>query len=509
MTQRLLLWLCLTFLLVPLPRASHSQSLGPQIDQLLESYYSGTYDLVIDQALITSSQSGWQPSFRQTPVIDQVQRLRTQLESDRRALTQLEATATRTVSALQAARAQSSDAQLRLQATQAQITILEDKITKLETVAAQWEAARQTTTRQAYEARLVLRALGREAAADKRDQYLARENQLWTGQWQALEWLLGEESMADIIERERRAQWARASARASLAAVGNIRANLEQAEIRQSLYAQRVTQLESQLTTARAELQQALTTQNQTVTASRQTTQQLESRLAAQSQQLTTQQATTRQTAQQLTEAETTVDTTGQDVPTDIRLAAVGQFVPPVAGPAPLTATFRDPTYAADFGVDHNGLDIALTVGTPVLASRDGIVQEVKADGTDYNLTLQHADDWFTVYGHLSETFVLPGDLITAGTPVGRSGGAGGGHSTGPHLHFEVIHQGLYLDPLQVLTGFDYSLAGPDALVPSLATPPTPTLDAPADDSTPQSGGVTSASSPADTFPEIDLPFYD
>ena len=86
----------------------------------------------------------------------------------------------------------------------------------------------------------------------------------------------------------------------------------------------------------------------------------------------------------------------------------------------------------------HTGLDLGAEWGTPVHAALSGRVTISDFLG-GYGLTvvLQHDDqDQETLYGHLSEVFVQPGDWVEQGEAIGRVGSTG--NSTGPHLHFEV-----------------------------------------------------------------------
>jgi murein DD-endopeptidase MepM/ murein hydrolase activator NlpD len=86
----------------------------------------------------------------------------------------------------------------------------------------------------------------------------------------------------------------------------------------------------------------------------------------------------------------------------------------------------------------HTGTDIAAPAGTPVVATYSGRVTVADFVG-GYGLTvvLRHDDRTIeTIYGHLSEIFVRPGDTIQQGEVIGRVGSTG--NSTGPHLHFEL-----------------------------------------------------------------------
>ncbi len=88
----------------------------------------------------------------------------------------------------------------------------------------------------------------------------------------------------------------------------------------------------------------------------------------------------------------------------------------------------------------HNGVDIAASVGTPVLAAASGVIISAKSSG--YNggygsmIIISHSGNIQTVYGHLSSVNVSVGQTVSQGQTIGAVGNTG--KSTGPHLHFEV-----------------------------------------------------------------------
>lgn len=94
----------------------------------------------------------------------------------------------------------------------------------------------------------------------------------------------------------------------------------------------------------------------------------------------------------------------------------------------------------------HNGLDLLASPGTPVLASADGVVAFVGHNG-DYGLTVQidHGYGFQTSYSHLSSACVEGGAAIKRGDKIGGVGSSG--RTTGPHLHYEVVHNGTPVDP--------------------------------------------------------------
>lgn len=109
-------------------------------------------------------------------------------------------------------------------------------------------------------------------------------------------------------------------------------------------------------------------------------------------------------------------------------------------------------TYFGDWrgSYAHSGVDIANSTGTPIYASYPGTVIQSDDAGNGYGLCVQieHSSGWTTLYGHCSEILVEYGQKVQKGDVIALMGSTG--DSTGPHLHFEIIHWGEKVDP------FDY-----------------------------------------------------
>lgn len=96
--------------------------------------------------------------------------------------------------------------------------------------------------------------------------------------------------------------------------------------------------------------------------------------------------------------------------------------------------------YGARRGVKHHGIDVAARKGTPILAAASGRVGfSGRLRGYGNVVLLTHADNFFTVYAHTSVNLVKKGQSVKKGELIAKVGSTG--HSTGPHLHFEV-HKG-------------------------------------------------------------------
>lgn len=99
----------------------------------------------------------------------------------------------------------------------------------------------------------------------------------------------------------------------------------------------------------------------------------------------------------------------------------------------------------------HMALDIANNALPPVLASDTGTVTYAGCLTYGYgcHIIIDHGNGYQTLYGHLSQIGVTPGQAVSQGQQIGTMGSTG--RSTGPHLHFEVRSGGAQLNPLNFL----------------------------------------------------------
>lgn len=100
----------------------------------------------------------------------------------------------------------------------------------------------------------------------------------------------------------------------------------------------------------------------------------------------------------------------------------------------------------------HTGLDFPADVGTPIVAAAGGVVRTVEVHSAYGNmLEIDHGNGLVTRYAHTSAILVKSGDFVKRGQTVAKVGTTG--RSTGPHLHFEVMLDGVMQDPAKFLAG--------------------------------------------------------
>ena len=131
--------------------------------------------------------------------------------------------------------------------------------------------------------------------------------------------------------------------------------------------------------------------------------------------------------------------------------ASRSRRVPPVAKHVPeyvrpgvgiLTSGFK-----WRWGRMHTGIDLAGPYGSPIRAVTNAVVIEAdRESGYGNIIKLQHADGVVTYYAHLSKILVQVGEHVTAGQQIANEGDTG--HSTGPHLHFEVRINDVPINPI-------------------------------------------------------------
>jgi len=123
----------------------------------------------------------------------------------------------------------------------------------------------------------------------------------------------------------------------------------------------------------------------------------------------------------------------------------------PVDGPVGSGFGFRSDPFTS-LPALHTGLDFPAEIGTQIVAAAGGMVVSTERHPSYGNLVeIDHGNGLLTRYAHTSHVLVKTGDLVKRGQPVAQVGNSG--RSTGPHLHFEVLVEGVPQNPARFLAG--------------------------------------------------------
>ena len=98
----------------------------------------------------------------------------------------------------------------------------------------------------------------------------------------------------------------------------------------------------------------------------------------------------------------------------------------------------------------HSGIDLSASSGTPIYATRSGVVSVATySSSAGYYVTINHQDGFESKYLHMTHYIVGVGEYVTAGQVIGYVGSTG--TSTGPHLHFTICYNGSSVNPSDYL----------------------------------------------------------
>lgn len=125
-------------------------------------------------------------------------------------------------------------------------------------------------------------------------------------------------------------------------------------------------------------------------------------------------------------------------------------FIKPLSGGRYSSGYGRRKSPTKGASSNHKGVDWATPTGTAVFASCSGTVAKAGwGSGYGYVVYINHPDGRQTRYAHLSKVLVSPGQKVTQGQKIALSGNTG--ISSGPHVHFEMLINGVHVNPLNYL----------------------------------------------------------
>src|SRR5215211_5527971 len=138
------------------------------------------------------------------------------------------------------------------------------------------------------------------------------------------------------------------------------------------------------------------------------------------------------------------------------RLTVPRRVSTPISGPVLFLRPVRGPIgdrFGWRWGRMHTGIDFPAPAGTPIGAAGRGVVKFAgwNTGGYGYLVVVSHRLGFESWYAHQSRIAARPGQPVVGGSRIGYVGSTG--HSTGPHLHFEVRLNGTPIDPIPRLLG--------------------------------------------------------
>ena len=148
---------------------------------------------------------------------------------------------------------------------------------------------------------------------------------------------------------------------------------------------------------------------------------------------------------------------------------------PPIDGAVGSGFGFRTDPFSGRAAL-HTGLDFPGDVGEPIRAAAGGVVRSADFHSAYGNLLeIDHGNGLTTRYAHASKILVKAGDLVKRGQVVAQVGTTG--RSTGPHLHFEVMVEGVLQNPAKFLAG-KVPVGVRTAVAPAVRATPAPAVGA-------------------------------
>ncbi len=337
---------------------------------------------------------------------------------------------------------------------QGQLVLLDQELnllkTKIETFVTQersWRGELEKITREQAELKALLRVKKEELDTFLKKNYIRNENFGKGETVSVLNWLFSKKSVGQILQKNRQVKYFEQQKKSALIELEHLKKKLGDKQKQASILFHQAKILKEQIEAEKRGLSNFAETK---------------ARLIARSE--FTEGKTTKEIEnyeRQKLEAETFLGKLQSALKSvQEKLGTVPEkeiFSFPLPIPIDIAASFHDEEYEKVLGKVHKGVDFIAPQGTDILAPISGVVSKVSFDTNEYGYAyfiLDHGDDLFTVYGHVSDVLVNEGQEVAQGDLIAKTGGEqgekGAGYFTaGPHLHFEVYEKGEPIDPME------------------------------------------------------------
>ncbi len=357
------------------------------------------------------------------------------------------------------------DIQRRKNKLQTEITLIDENLGQIQNnakdLAAQehrWQTELEKVTYEKHELHALFRAQSREFEAFLQKNFLRNENFGAGGKGQLLKWIFSDKSVSQILEERRAQERFEVQKKAKLKKLNETKKTLDHQERHMaSLYGQ-IASLHHQMTRQKKSMMDLVDQKAKTAAhlefnegKTKKEIQNLERQRKKSTHALQGLKAKMAKIQEKLLKNEGDVETS----PSARLEEPIFQF--PLKYPMRVMAKFHDEEYEKELGRPHEGVDLFAPQGTAIHAPADGVVMKTVFNGFGYAyLVLEHGNGFHTVYGHVSDILVNEGQKVVQGDVIAKTGGAegseGAGYFTaGEHLHFEVLKDGKFLDPMKFL----------------------------------------------------------
>ena len=420
-------------------------SIGEDLNNLLDRFFGGNTPTQTVQE-VQDTEDVLVPD---NPTEDDFLNIKKKIESETKALETLTQQTLQAQQKLWKAQSEKYTLQGQLVLMDQELSILKTKIEAFVTQERSWQGELETITREQESLKALLRVKKEELDSFLKKNYIRNENFGKGETVSVLNWLFSKKSVGQILQKNRQVQYFEQQKKSALIELEQVKKKLGDKQKQASILFHQAKMLKEQIETEKQVLTRFAETKARLMARSEfkegKTTKEIEN--------YERQKQETRTFLHKLQSA--LEDMQG-------KLGTFSEeevFLFPLPIAIDIAASFHDSEYEKALGKVHKGVDFVAPQGTDIIAPISGTVSKVSFDTNEYGYAyfiLDHGEDLFTVYGHVSDVLVNEGQEVAQGDLIAKTGGEqgkkGAGYFTaGPHLHFEVYEKGEHRDPMEVI----------------------------------------------------------
>ena len=420
-------------------------SIGSDLNTMLNRFFGGdaptqTIEQIEDVEVI---------EIPEEPTEENFQALKKKIEKETKALELLEKQTLQSQQALWNAQSEKYTSQGQLLLLDQELSLLKAKIAKFIKQETTWREELEKITREQEELKALLRVKKEELDTFLKKNYIRNENFGKGETVSVLKWLFSKKSVGDILQENRQFQSFKDQKRGALMELNHLKQKLRDKERQALILFYQAKTLKEQIEAEKRGLVGFAENKARMIARSEFT----EGKTAKEIENYQRQKMESTTFIGKLQSALENVQQKLGYLPED------EGFRFPLKIDLEIAASFQDPEYEKALGRTHKGIDFVAPHGTDIFAPRKGTVSKVSFDTNEYGyayLVLDHGEELFSVYGHVSDILVNEGQEVAQGDLIAKTGGGqgekGSGYFTsGAHLHLEVYEEGEHRDPMELL----------------------------------------------------------